>query len=302
MAILKTSMNKIKNKIKDTVMHMVYKFDLEPQKTWVGIAYKKVMGADGKWHEVEIGRNKVLLSGLMILAKYLYGKDFKVKMETFEEKLNSGSDVVTEYMPTLTAKPNETRYCGCFNISYDGAQGSAVVSEQRHKSGVDLDYMIPFRRIPLTENDFSIYLQTYAHYRIRLIERIYYVDYYSKRCDIDYTATLDDGTTIPDNPETSLTTDKDSRIIAKFTLNLTKDELVEWFRHEKTGGAESSFYNSICLMNGTPATMTIPTKINADGATYNSFTDTYVFAKCNHTAVAHGADGVITVIYKLMHI
>ena len=302
MAKIRTSLKKLKDKIANSILHLFYEFDLEPQKTWVGIAYKKVQDVDGKWREVEIGRNKVLLSGLMILAKYLYGKDFKVKMETFEEKLLAGKDVATDKMPTYTAIPNANRYCCCFNISYDGAQGSAVVSEQRHKSGIDLDYMIPFRRIPLVQNDFSVHLKTYAHYRIRTIDTVDYVDYYSKRCDIDYTATLDDGTTIPDNPETTLTTDKDSRIIAKFTLNLTKDELVEWFRHEKTGGAESSFYNSICLMNGTPATMTIPASINTDGATYNSFTDTYVFAKCNHTAVAHGADGSVTVIYKLMHI
>lgn len=302
MAKIRTSLKKLKDKIASSLMHLFYEIDLEPQKTWVGIAYKKVKDDDGHWREVEIGRNKVMLSGLMILAKYLYGKDFKVKTESFEEKLQSGEEVMTEYMPTLTPVPNATRYCGCFNIAYDGAQGSAVVSEQRHKTGVDLDYMIPFRRIPLLQNDFATYMNTYAHYRIVRKDDVDYVDYYSKKCDIDYTATLDDGTLIPDNPETSLTTDKDSRIIAKFTLNLTKDELVEWFRHEKTGGAESSFYNSICLMNGIPATVNIPASINADGTTYNGFTDTYVFAKCNHTAVAHGADGVITVIYKLMHI
>jgi hypothetical protein len=298
MAIIKTSMKKIKDKISNKLMHLLYKFDLEPQKTWVGIAYKKVQDTDGKWREVEIGRNKVLLSGLMILAKYLYGKDFKVKTPTFEDKLfeDTSRTIKEDLRPRLTAVPNAQRYCGCFNIAYDGAQGSAVISEQRHKTGIDLDYLIPFRRIPLDQNDFSVYLQTYAHYRIIDVDGVWYVDYYSKKCDIDYTATLDDGTIIPDNPETSLTTDKDSRIIAKFTLNLTKDELVEWFRHEKTGGAESSFYNSIILMNGVPAT------IEEDGHTYNVFKDTYVFAKCNHTAVAHGADGVITVIYKLMHI
>ena len=296
MAIIKTSMKKLKDKLSNKIMHLFYKFDLEPQKTWVGIAYKKVQDADGTWREVEIGRNKVLLSGLMILAKYLYGKDFKVKTPTFEDKLYDTTDSQEDVRTLLTAVPNAQRYCGCFNIAYDGAQGSAVVSEQRHKTGIDLDYLIPFRRIPFDDNDFSIYLQTYAHYRIVLRDGVKYVDYYSKRCDIDYTATLDDGTNIPDNPEDTLTTDKDSRIIAKFTLNLTKDELVEWFRHEKTGGAESSFYNSILLMNGVPAT------IEKDGKTYSMFKDTYVFAKCNHTAVAHGADGVITVIYKLMHI
>jgi len=251
-----------------------------------------------KW--VNIGDNKVLLVGLQKLCQGLYDGTDAFSEKTFEERLYTEDPCFEDLRPFIQAQPlgypHPYRYIGAFNISKDGAQGDAQIYQARHKDGIDFEEWVPFRRIPKDINDFTVYKPLYAHHREVVKDGVHYIDYYSKFCTINYSALLEDGTSVPDFPNVNLNTDRDTRFVASFTINLSKEEMIEWFRTEKAGGSASAGFNSTCLMMG------IPAKINLDDTLYNTFTDSYVFAKCNHQNVPHGASGTIVCRYKILHI
>jgi len=162
--------------------------------------------------------------------------------------------------------------------------------------------MIPFRKIPIEENDFLVYKPTYLHHTITQEGDYTFVNYYSKVISWTSSSTFDNGGTVPNFPETTAVTDKDSRVVSEFTVNIDKAELVEWFNVNNAAGAESAAYNAIILMNGVQATVTLGVGQGTDVATFNTMTDTHAFARANHQTIAHGTSGIITVRYKIMHV
>jgi hypothetical protein len=272
-------------------------------KTQTGEIWMDQIMEDGSVISTKLGENKVHLYGLNILAGYLTRMAPTFTEPSFEDILytpsngNSIEDLRAMIVPDYPADriPRE-RYNMAFNVAIDGAQGDAVIHTPRHYTGIDMSKLIPFRKIPIEENDFTVYKQLYLHHTVTNEGDYTFVNYYSKLISWSMSSTLDTGTQIPNNPETTLITDRDSRVLCEFTLTVDKAELVEWFNVNNAAGAEAAAYNSIMIMNGVPA------KINLDDADYNTMAQTHVFAKANHQTVPHGASGVITVRYKIMHV
>lgn len=265
-------------------------------KTWKGqLIVSKLDKLTGEWSEV-VFDNSVILGGLQVLAELLYRKPAPVKIDTFEKDLYTGA--VTDESQYVTVEENTLPYVQGYNLVTDGAQGDGLIPYKRYKNGYDFDHLIPFRMIPIEENDYANYRNTYLHSRVVMLDGKQYVQYFTKKCNITLRAKLDDGTDIPHYPNTGFTSDKDVRVIAEFPINLTDDELVEWFRLTKQGGAKATCYSGVLTMIGKPAKW----KNNGEGAEYDTMSDTYVMSRCNHAPIPHGVDGTIVCRYRMMHI
>lgn len=282
-----------------------YDLPMQQQKTWIGTMNKLERLPDGTFVEVEIGRNQVVLSGLHAMTQVIYGKKEPiVKFSTFEDELFKTPSTGGENEMTVENQKNQIQakdqhslpFLQGYNLAYDGAQGDGILPYPRHKLGYDFDHLIPFRMIPMESNDYKIYKDKYLHSRVVTIKGKQFVQYFTKKIDIKLTAQQDDGTLISHNPETTLTTDKDSRMMAEFTVQMEKDEGVEFFTIFKKGGAKATMYNSVITMYGKEA------QISLNGQQYATMIDTVCFSRCNHVPVPHGVDGNIICRYRMMHI
>lgn len=250
---------------------------------------------DGKWHHCEF-HNLVLIGGLEYLAKLLYRIDPVVAVRTFEEDLYAGS-VGNEKNEITVDEQDTAPYIQGFNLCIDGAQGDGIKPYPRHKIGYTFDTLIPFRMIPESENDYATYRNMYLHHRVVELDGIRYVQYFTKKANITYRAKLDDDTDIPQHPNDNLTTNKDSRLVASFVINISDDELQEWFRLTKTGGAVSTCYSAVLTMMGSKATWNAP-----DGGRFPTMSKSVVFSRANHVSVPHGAQGKVLARYNIAHI
>lgn len=275
-----------------------YNYHTDTMKLWngklTGIVSKLSLLGEDEFKEVDLGYNKVLIGGLQCLAEWLYQAPFQVEISTFEDDMYGAAK--EDLRPNLT-QTGTSRVINSFNVCYDGAIGADDDPYSRYKIGYTRDTLIPFRRIRESVNSYDLMMQTYAHpVKYEHPDGTIYIDYYSKKVNVSYVATMDDGTSVPNNPNENYDSDKDCRIIASFGLQITEDEFVEYFRTEKAGGAESSAFNATLVMAGYPATLSI------GGKNYVSQTGSYVFARCNHKMIAHGVDGYSNLQYKIMHI
>lgn len=271
--------------------------DMPAQKTWIGEVYRVYQRLDGTFREVKIGTNNVILSGLMNLAFLLYHIPAKVQMPFFEDQLWATADV--DERPNCTYDATAEPWIQGFNVCTDGVQGIDVIPYPRHKNGYTFDTLVPFRVIPLSENDYEIYRPKYYHSRQITIGDRKYIAYYSKKMEVTYRAKLDNDTDIPQNPNDNLTTDRDSRLVAEFSVNIDEDELVEWFRLTQEGGPESTSYSAILTMIGKSGKW--HPKEHPDQS-YDTVMECQVFSRCNHASVPHGVDGQVLVKYRMMHI
>ena len=265
-------------------------------KTWKGeLVVNKLDKLTGEWIEVTFG-NSVLLGGLQVLSELLYKKPSPVRMNTFEHDLYEGA--VVDESQYVTADEDSTPFVQGFNLVTDGAQGDGLIPYARYKCGYDFDHLIPFRMIPIEENDYANYRNTYLHSRVVELDGQQYVQYFTKKCNITLRAKLDDGTDIPHYPNSGFSSDKDVRIISEFPINLTDDELVEWFRLTKQGGAKATGYSGVLTMIGKAGKW----QNSGKGAQYDTMVDSYVMSRCNHAPIPHGVDGTIVCLYRMMHI
>lgn len=274
---------------------LVYNID-EYSKMWNGeLVVNKQDPETGEWKEV-VFRNQCLLGGLQRLAERLYGKPAPVKIHTFEHDLAIGA--VKDEDQHVVAEENAPYRVMGFNLITDGGQGDAILPYPRYKCGYDFDHLIPFRMIPVEENDYSNYRNTYLHSRVVELDGRQYVQYFTKKCDITLTAKLDDGTSIPNYPNEEFSSDKDARVIAEFPINISDDELVEWFRLTKQGGAKATMYNGVITMDGKPAKW----QENGTGPKYDAMKDTLVMSRCPCAPIPHGVDGTIIARFRTLHI
>ena len=65
--------------LKDLLKKIFFKIEDE-FKIWDGRLYKLETMPNGEFKEVELGKNKVLLSGLQATCKHLFNKPFKIQM------------------------------------------------------------------------------------------------------------------------------------------------------------------------------------------------------------------------------
>lgn len=292
---LKIMPGKIKEGIKRKLITWVVS---DIARTWVGEIYRCEPQPDGTFREVKIGKNSVLLGGLQELAYLLYHIPFQVAIGTFEDDMFAGADY--DERPNVTFDEEAFPFIQGFNVADDGVSATDLRPVARHKKGYgpNLDGLIPFRVIPESENDFALYRPKYMHHRKITIGGKKYIAYYTKKCQIKYEATLDNDQKIPQNPDTNLVTDRDSRIVAEFTLNIEEDELVEFWRLTKAGGAEATSYSAILLMIGKPAKWNKPDSSEK----YDTMTKSYVFSRANCATIPHGVDSSVICKYRMMHI
>lgn len=306
------TLDDIKNRVKTIPKNVARKVinkltyyvnDTFVQPTWIGKIYRCYEQLDGTFKEVEVGSNSVLLGGLENLAYLLYHIPFKVQISRFEDDLWGGYSEVDE-RPQITYEKDSFPYVQAYNLATDGAQATDILPYPRHKKGYDFTTLIPFRMIPESENDFSLYRNKYMHHATVSVGGKKYIAYYSKKCNISYECLLDNSQPIPQNPDSNLVTDRDSRLIAEFSLNLEEDELVEYFRLVK-GSAESTSFSAIMLMIGKLGQW-VPKDKPAEH--YDTMMETYVMSRANCTVITKGvssdgtgSDGII-VKYRIMHI
>lgn len=299
---IKDKLKIMPNKVKDAVKRKVLTWIVNDMaKTWIGKIYKCEPQPDGTFREIEIGRNSVLLGGLEQLAYLLYHIPFQVAIGRFEDDLYVGAD--EDERPQITYDENAFPFIQGFNVAYDGiASGIDLRPIARHKKGYgpNLEGIIPFRVIPESENDFAVYRPKYMHHRKITIGGKKYIAYYTKKCQIKYEALLDNDQKIPQNPDTNLVTDRDSRLIAEFTLNLEEDELVEYFRLTMKGGAEATNFSAILTMMGQPAKWS--PKDHPDQS-YDTMMNTVVFSRANTSPINKNSSfSSIITKYRMMHI
>lgn len=268
------------------------------QKTWIGKIYQELPDEQGGgFREVEIGHNTVLLGGLQELAYLLYHIPFQVQIPYFEDNLYATADV--DERPQCTFDPQSMPFVQGYNLSNDGVIGADVIPYPRHFNGYDFSKLIPFRVIPLSENDFKVYRNKYYHHRQVTIGGRPYIAYYTKKCNITYQALLDNNQKIPDDPQENLITDRDSRLIAEFPLLIEKEELVEWFRLTQPGGPESTAFSAVMLMIG-KAGKWHPKESPEE--LYDTVMQCRVMSRASCMTVPHGVLNNIRTKYKLMHI
>lgn len=292
---LKIIPTNIKSVVKRKITNWIVK---DVTRTWVGEIYRCEPQPDGTFREVKIGKNSVLLGGLEELAYLLFHIPFQVAIGTFEDDLYAGSDV--DERNNITYNKEAFPFVQGFNVADNGVTATDLRPVARHKKGYgpNLEGLIPFRVIPESENDFAIYRPKYMHHRKIMIGGKPYIAYYTKKCQITYTATLDNDQKIPQNPDTNLVTDRDSRIVAEFTLNIEEDELVEYWRLLKEGGAEATSYSGILLMIGKPAKWNKPDSSES----YDTMMESYVYSRANTATIPHGVDSAIVCKYLMMFV
>lgn len=285
------------DKIKNAIGYVLKKigFQIEDEfKLWNGsVVFKKKL-KDGTWEEVEFP-NKVLLPGLQVLAKWLFGKEFKVKYNSFEKDLSD--DSADAFFDNITKTSDEYQIRG-FNLHIDGSVGTDVIPYDKHKRGYDFDSLIPFRVVPEADNNYAEFTTKYAHSRVKVYRdstgvEHRYVEYFTKKVDIDYTVKTDKAQDVPDFPHENLHTDKDIRVIATFNITVDEGELREWFSLNKRGKMESSAFNGISTWIGNPATIEI------NGSQYPTLINTYVFSRLNTAMISHAVDGTVLCVYKI---
>lgn len=299
---IKDKLKLIPNKVKDGIRKKFITWIInDTAKTWIGKIYRCEPQPDGTFREVEIGTNSVLLGGLEELAYLLYHIPFQVAIGTFEDDMYSTAD--KDERPRITYDENAFPFIQGFNVAYDGvASGIDLRPQPRHKKGYgpNLEGIIPFRVIPESENDFAVYRPKYLHHRLITIGNKKYVAYYTKKCQITYEALLDNDQKIPQNPDTNLVTDRDSRLIAEFTLNIEEDELVEYFRLTMEGGPEACNFSAIMTMIGQPAKWSPE---NTPDQSYDTMINSRVFSRANTSPIPKNSSlSSIITKYRMMHI
>ena len=287
------------NKLKDLLKKIF--FNIEDEfKIWDGRLYKLEKLPNGEFKEVEIAKNKVLLSGLQATCKHLFNKPFKIQMKSFEENMYNDTEVVND-LANIQMVQDDVPFIKGYNLLYDGSVGTDVVPYDKHKKGYTFDQLIPFRciNIELAKGMMGSLMSKYAHYRVKTYhlsngQDVQYVEFFTKKVDINYTITTADGIEVnTTEPDQNLITDKDIRCLASFTIAVEDEELSEWFNLNNKGKSEASGYNAVATMWGNSATT------NKFGTQFNTMINSYVFSRVNHAFILHGVDGAITCVYKM---
>lgn len=283
---------------KNTPVKLDYTYHQSVEKLWVGrvVEYKPIEDSriDNKFEEILWGENKVIAGGLQCIMEWFYGIPFQTDMITFEDDLYSHA--AEDFRGQLT-QTGTSRVIKWINICYDSSIGADTDPYPRYKLGYTRDTLIPFRRIRKSVNNYELYMKTYAlPVPYTHPDGTEYIDYYCKRITPTGSLQADDGSPVPDNPNDNYTSDKDIRAVVQVPLNITDEEMVEYFRTEKEGGAESAAFNRTLLMAAYEA------KLNVSGKQYDSVIGCYVMAACPHRSIAHGVSGKSNLHYKIMHI
>ena len=200
---------------------------------------------------------------------------------------------------TVSPTARDVPFIGGFNVGYDGAQGNGIVKYPKHKDGIDFDFLIPFRTIPIEINVYDSFLPIYLHHRVKINpkDNKQYVEYYTKRTKVNVKAIYKNGMAVGNFPDDNTLTDLECRLLAEFPVTIDEIEMTEHFRifKDELGGALATHYNSTMLMIGTEGIMNMP-----DGTTYPCLKDTLVYCKSNHITVAHGVDAMVHVKYQML--
>lgn len=261
----------------------------------VGEVVGKKQLEDGTWVEVRF-KNKVTVQGLQHIVTSIYnGLTPVLNSRYFEDELFKTDVENTKSKVTVKAGP--AKIIG-LNLAKNGANGGDIIPFKRHLDGFNdnLDDLIPWRTVLLTQNDWVKYKQMYLHHRIVEISGIKYVEYFTKKITFRQFYKTDDGHDIPDNHGQTLSTDKDCRAYIECDIDVGTDELQEHFRLKHIGGTDGTSFSASLLMFGSPA------EILLDGVKYETITKTKVFSRCNHINLYHGSAGLVDVKYEVNHV
>lgn len=261
----------------------------------IGQVVCKMKQLDGTFKEV-VFPNKVTVQGLQHIVTSIYnGITPKLNSKEFETELFATDEDNTKSKVTVKAGP--AKIIG-LNLAKNGANGGDIIPFKRHLDGfnANLDDLIPWRTVLLSQNDWVKYKQIYLHHRIVTISGIKYVEYFTKKVAFRDFYKTDDGHDIPANHGQTLNTDKDCRAYVECDINVSSDELQEHFRLKHIGGTDGTSFSASLLMLGYPA------EILLDGNKYETITKTKVFSRCNHVNLYHGSAGLIDVKYEVNHV
>lgn len=164
--------------------------------------------------------NTTLVGGTELLANYLTGLDEGIKIHTLDEELKA---VIT---PTV-AVTRESQIICAIGLSNGGAEGSVVYSVPRYMPGFTKSTLIPFRMIPVANDDPATYL---ADYCCRTVEDSY-AKYYLKRLKTveKYSRTVEAQTRLEDRPDLYLTGDTAVETIILTNFTITNEDLAEYY-------------------------------------------------------------------------
>lgn len=261
----------------------------------VGEVVGKKQLEDGSWVEVRF-KNKVTIQGLQHIVTSIYnGLTPTLNSKYFEDELFRTD--VDDTKTKVTAKTGPAKIIG-LNLAKNGANGGDIIPFKRHLDGFNdnLDDLIPWRTVLLTQNDWVKYKKMYLHHRIVEISGIKYVEYFTKKITFRPFYKTDDGHDIPDNHGQTLSTDKDCRAYIECDIDVATDELQEHFRLKHIGGTDGTSFSASLLMFGSPG------EILLDGAKYETIVKTKVYSRCNHINLYHGSSGLVDVKYEVNHV
>ena len=257
-------LNEVKDKrILRQLMKRLAKSEEKMVATMVYQAFKK---KDGTEYFKPVGSNVTTIMGTQNIVLNNHVGLSKISNVTYFEK-EPGMNVETG----VTYTSDVFKIYG-FMLGIDGGSGKTSYPVFRHKKGyTNLNSIPAFKVVKIGEDVPEDNLKIYGLRHVNTINNDVY--YYIKRAVPKLRQMTVTGHDLPATPD-QYTGTEDVISQVTYDLEITSEELFQWFGIQ-TGSIENTRFNSLMLVMGRPATITI------NGKTINTYRDIFVSNKLN---------------------
>lgn len=253
-----------------------------------GVLYSKNKTLTGKTIFKKLGENKITIGLSQQLMCWWTNTDLSTNITTLDNE--SGFDP----LPIDTTVDLTPRLFG-FGLSIDGGSEGVVNPVYKYTKGYNFttdyseDGIVPIRLLTSGEDESGMY----PTYCLRRVDGDSRKAYYIKKFDNVDTKNIDeDGLSLPNNPEESLSGDVDVYSVIDLDITITQDDLKEYF-----GLVEEDVnfrrYNAITLFMGHPVDCTL------GGATVRDYRDVFACNRLNLKQKNLGEEGEQELLYRI---
>lgn len=210
-------------------------------------SFAYLVDKEGNYHY--FGENKVLIGGMQLVAKYLYGLN---KPSTNTIDITTLDSELTGLAPVSGDKLDSEIFGLLF--STEGGDLSTTYSVEQKDKGFDITKILPHIQVDEADDTPSVYMSSYEMREVKDGRVNYYV---KKPTSITLENMTVDGEVLSDNPDVSLS--RSIGVVSRLVIEVAFDtqDFAGWFANNSD--PNKRYFNSVAILFGDKYNVTIDT-------------------------------------------
>lgn len=203
-----------------------------------GKSYAYIVDDKGEYHYY--GENKVLIGGMQLIAKYLYGIN---KTSANSIDITTLDSALTGLLPTTGEKLDSEIFGLLF--STEGGDLSTTYSVEQKDKGFDITKILPHIQVDEADDTPSVYMAGYEMREVKDGKVNYYV---KKPTAITLENLTVDGEVLSDNPDVTLS--RSIGVVSRIVVEVAFDtqDFAGWFANN--ADPNKRYFNSVAILFG----------------------------------------------------